>query len=74
MGAVVGFEIDDISHEPDGGWSVLVVGHANEIRELAVLERVRELPLETWAPGKRDCFVSIPTEHVTGRAFGGVPT
>jgi nitroimidazol reductase NimA-like FMN-containing flavoprotein (pyridoxamine 5'-phosphate oxidase superfamily) len=73
MGAVVGFEVDDTTDDPAGGWSVLVVGHASEIRNLAVLERVRELPLETWAPGQRDRFVSIPTEHVSGRAFGRLP-
>jgi nitroimidazol reductase NimA-like FMN-containing flavoprotein (pyridoxamine 5'-phosphate oxidase superfamily) len=74
IGAVVGFEVDDMSDDHARGWSVLVVGHATEIRDLAELRRVRKLPLETWVPGKRDRFVSIPTEHISGRAFGRMPT
>jgi nitroimidazol reductase NimA-like FMN-containing flavoprotein (pyridoxamine 5'-phosphate oxidase superfamily) len=70
MGAVVGFEVDDVYDERRGGWSVLIVGHATEIRDAATLEIVRRLPLESWAPGERDLFVSIPTEHISGRAFG----
>jgi uncharacterized protein len=72
MGSVVGFEVDDVYDDRRGGWSVLIVGHATEIRDAATLEVVRRLPLETWAPGKRDLFVSIPTEHISGRAFGPV--
>jgi len=74
MGAVVGFEVDDMSDDHSGGWSVLVVGHAVEIRDLEELQRVRKLPLETWAPGQRDRFVNIATENVSGRAFGRTPT
>ena len=74
MGAVVGFEVDDMSDDHSGGWSVLVVGHAIEIRDLEELQRVRDLPLETWAPGQRDRFVNIATENVSGRAFCRTPT
>jgi nitroimidazol reductase NimA-like FMN-containing flavoprotein (pyridoxamine 5'-phosphate oxidase superfamily) len=74
MGSVVGFEVDAVSDDHSGGWSVLVVGHATEIRDTATLEAVRRLPLEAWAPGTRDLFVRIPTEHITGRAFGPVDT
>jgi uncharacterized protein len=70
MGVRVAFEVDRANGATDG-WSVLVVGHAAEIREAAVLEQVRRLPLEAWAPGTRDHYVRIPAEHVSGRAFGG---
>jgi len=70
MGSVVGFEVDDAVDDLSGGWSVLVVGHATEIRDVATLERVRQLPLRTWAAGERDHFVRIPTKHISGRAFG----
>jgi uncharacterized protein len=69
MGVRVGFEIDG-ANGPTSGWSVLVVGSASEIRDAASLERVRRLPLESWAPGARDHFVRIPAEQVSGRAFG----
>ncbi len=70
MGSVVGFEVDAVTEDHSGGWSVLVVGHATEIRDAATLEAARRLPLQAWAPGTRDLFVRIPTEHISGRAFG----
>jgi len=73
LGAVVGFEVDDTNQDRSAGWSVLVVGHANEIRDDATLGRARGLRLEAWAPGDHDHFVMIPTEHVSGRAFGPSP-
>ena len=73
MGLLVGFEIDGATNDHRAGWSVLVVGHSSKIREPAPLEQVRRLPLEPWAPGTRDHFVKIRTEHVSGRAFGPTP-
>lgn len=73
MGAVVGFEIDGSDADHTSGWSVLVVGHAREIRDDATLERVRRLPLNSWSPDHRDHFVEIPIEHVSGRAYGRFP-
>jgi uncharacterized protein len=73
IGAVVGFEIDSTDPHHASGWSVLVVGHAREIRDDATLERLRRLPLESWIADHRDHFVEIPIEHVSGRAFGQVP-
>jgi nitroimidazol reductase NimA-like FMN-containing flavoprotein (pyridoxamine 5'-phosphate oxidase superfamily) len=72
MGTVVGFEVDDAAEDLSGGWSVLVVGHASEIRDLETLEHVRELALASWAPGERDFFVRISTEQISGRAFGSI--
>jgi nitroimidazol reductase NimA-like FMN-containing flavoprotein (pyridoxamine 5'-phosphate oxidase superfamily) len=73
VGAVVGFEIDDVSPDRAAGWSVLVVGNAVEIRDDTGLRLVRGLPLTSWAPGTRDRFVRIPTDHMSGRAFGPLP-
>ena len=73
MGAVVGFEIDSMAPDHASGWSVLVVGHAHEVRDDATLERLRRLPLASWGPDHRDHFVEIPIERVSGRAFGPVP-
>jgi nitroimidazol reductase NimA-like FMN-containing flavoprotein (pyridoxamine 5'-phosphate oxidase superfamily) len=74
MGTVVGFEIDDAAEDLSAGWSALVVGHASEIRDDETLEVVRHLALASWAPGERDYFVRISTEHVSGRAFGSTPS
>ncbi len=73
MGAVVGFEIDSTDAAHTTGWSVLVIGHAHEIRDDATLERVQRLRLESWSPDHRDHFVEIPIEHLSGRAFGPLP-
>ena len=73
MGAVVGFEIDSTASDHESGWSVLVVGHASEVRDETKLERLRRVSLESWAPDHRDHFVEIPIERVSGRAFGQVP-
>lgn len=65
----VAFEVDEIDTEAQAGWSVQVHGFGRDIAD-AVDEdsvRLRQLPLASWAPGRRqDWFKIIPTE-VTGR-------
>jgi nitroimidazol reductase NimA-like FMN-containing flavoprotein (pyridoxamine 5'-phosphate oxidase superfamily) len=67
---IVAFEIDEATADGSSGWSVLVVGHAAQIRQPAMLGRARALGLQTWAPGERDYFVKISTERLSGRAYG----
>ena len=66
-GTVVAFEVDYVDEETRSGWSVLVVGRANECSDPAVLERARGLGIVAWAPGTRDRLVRIHPEMVTGR-------
>jgi uncharacterized protein len=73
MGTVVGFEVDGTDTDHTAGWSVLVIGHAREIRHKSVLARVRALPLESWAPDSREHFVQISNEEISGGAFGPLP-
>ena len=73
VNSVVGFEVDRVDSDHTHGWSVLVFGHATEIRDHATLDRVHALPLASWASGEGDHFINIPTEQVTGRAFGPPP-
>ncbi len=73
MDGVVGFEVDHVDSDHTHGWSVLVFGHATEIRDHATLDHVHTLALESWASGEGDHFINIPTERVTGRAFGSPP-
>ena len=65
--AVVAFEADDIDREYQRGWSVVVVGHAREVTEPRLRERLAELPLRPWAPGVRDHIILIPIEVIYGR-------
>ena len=61
------FEIDHVETECDGGWSVDVVGTAEEIVHPRELARAEALGLPCWAGEVRDRYVRIRTEHVTGR-------
>jgi nitroimidazol reductase NimA-like FMN-containing flavoprotein (pyridoxamine 5'-phosphate oxidase superfamily) len=69
VGMVVAFEADHYGAETDRwGWSVLVRGVAEEITESADLERVRSLPLESWAfDGSADRYLKIAPTLISGR-------
>jgi uncharacterized protein len=59
-----------VAFEVDGavpGWSVLVRGHAEEIRDLQQKQRARNLLGDDWPAGERDELVRIRAEQVTGR-------
>ncbi len=55
---------DAIYHE---GWSVLVVGQAYHVHDPQEIDRLSATRLTAWAGAKRDCFVKIALEEVTGR-------
>ena len=60
----VAFEVDDA----DGGWSVLVVGHAHEVRSPSPAMTRLEARLDgLWPPGERERVVRIEIEKVSGR-------
>jgi nitroimidazol reductase NimA-like FMN-containing flavoprotein (pyridoxamine 5'-phosphate oxidase superfamily) len=61
------FEIDHVETERHGGWSVDVVGTAEEIVHPRELARAEALGLPCWAGEVRDRYVRIRTEQVTGR-------
>ena len=63
----VAFEVDQTQPFSHEGWSVLVVGHAEEVRDRAELAVVARLALRPWAEGVRDQVVRIRAEKVTGR-------
>jgi nitroimidazol reductase NimA-like FMN-containing flavoprotein (pyridoxamine 5'-phosphate oxidase superfamily) len=65
--SVVAFEVDDFDSLYHDGWSVLVVGIADELRDPELVERAKSLPLVPWAEGARDHVVAIRPEFVSGR-------
>jgi nitroimidazol reductase NimA-like FMN-containing flavoprotein (pyridoxamine 5'-phosphate oxidase superfamily) len=65
--AVVAFEVDEVDPLYHEGWSVLVVGMADELTDPDLLERARRMPLEPWAPGDRPFLVRIGLDYVSGR-------
>lgn len=62
---VVAFEVDHIDHARCAGWSILVVGVAEEIDsdEAADLD----IDVTPWASGERSHTIRIHPEIVTGR-------
>ncbi len=66
-GGRVAFEIDGSDAATRTGWSVLVRGEAVEVTNPAELARLRELPLNPWAPGAKSRYVRILPAALTGR-------
>jgi uncharacterized protein len=67
QGSRVCFEVDRADAAAHVGWSVIVRGEITEVTDQAELERLRELPLQVWAPGVRDRYVRILPAVLTGR-------
>jgi len=65
--AVVAFEADELDAELRVGWSVTVVGHASRIVDVGELVEVSGIWLQPWVDGRREHFIRIRTERVTGR-------
>jgi nitroimidazol reductase NimA-like FMN-containing flavoprotein (pyridoxamine 5'-phosphate oxidase superfamily) len=62
----VAFEVDDAAE-----WSVLVVGHARELRASSdVVDELRERLDAFWPDGERRHLVAIAIEKITGRRRG----
>ncbi len=61
------FEIDSYDLATHTGWSVNVVGAAEEIEDPAELARAEGLELHPWAGELRDRYVRIHTGEVSGR-------
>lgn len=64
---VVGFETDELDPDLRTGWSVTVVGHAEPITDAGELVELSGLFLQPWDEARRDYFVRIRTEKLTGR-------
>jgi nitroimidazol reductase NimA-like FMN-containing flavoprotein (pyridoxamine 5'-phosphate oxidase superfamily) len=65
--AMVAFEADELDPDLRTGWSVTVVGHAALITDVSELLDVSGIWLQPWVGGRRDHFVRIEAEKLTGR-------
>ena len=63
LGTKVAFEVDGAAP----GWSVLIRGHAEEIRDHDTQVHARTLLGHDWPAGERDHLVRIRTEQITRR-------
>jgi nitroimidazol reductase NimA-like FMN-containing flavoprotein (pyridoxamine 5'-phosphate oxidase superfamily) len=64
---LVAFEADDFDARARTGWSVLVKGRAEEIRDPAALRQLRAMALEPWAAGEHPHWIRIVPFEITGR-------
>ncbi|GAA2899292.1 pyridoxamine 5'-phosphate oxidase family protein [Streptosporangium fragile] len=64
---VAAFESDDFDPRTHAGWSVTAVGRTRAAHDPAEIARLSALPLAAWMPGKRDHFIVLSTERLSGR-------
>lgn len=65
--SVLAFEVDEIDPISHTGWSVVIVGKARLVTDVAELVALSDPLHRPWAPGKRDQVVCVDMEQVTGR-------
>ena len=70
--SVVAFQADQLDYVTHTGWSVTIVGTAQEVSDPAEVARLQEGGLVSWAPGERKHFVRIKPGVITGRRLRGV--
>jgi uncharacterized protein len=65
----VAFEVDAVDESTRSGWSVLVTGVGYDVTDTLddISERVRAFPVDTWAPGRKACWIRIEPAAITGR-------
>lgn len=66
-GAVVAFEVDDYQLADHTGWSVLAVGRAEVVNDLAMTFKVLGARVEPLAGGQRSSIVRIEPTFLSGR-------
>lgn len=68
-GAAVALEADGVDQETGLAWSVVVKGSADVVTGNEHLMETTQLYLFPWQAGKKDAFVRITPDSVTGRRF-----
>src|SRR3954452_20793958 len=68
-GDAVAVEADELDDRLSSGWSVVVLGRAEQVEDPAEIASLfRRMP-EPWAPGSRPVLVRVRPAQVTGRRF-----
>ena len=65
----IALEVDAFDFEAREGWSVLLVGRAEEVAGKA-LTQARQLPLAPWSVGEKARWFRLTPTRVSGRAIG----
>ncbi len=67
QGGPVAFEIDATDSATRTGWSVIVTGWARAVTEPAALERLGRIGLRSWTEHRKDHWIAVHPERVSGR-------
>jgi nitroimidazol reductase NimA-like FMN-containing flavoprotein (pyridoxamine 5'-phosphate oxidase superfamily) len=71
--AVVAFEVDDYDVFGHTGWSVNVIGIAQEVTDPDELDAIRHLHLPHWAGGEAHHVMRISLDVISGRRIVHAP-
>lgn len=69
VGTPVALEADGVDTATGQAWSVVVRGRAHSVTELHDVLETAELPLHPWHDGRKDRFIRITPDVVSGRRF-----
>ena len=73
IGKNAAFEIDEVDHTRQTGWSVVAVGMLEEV-EPADVERLRTAWVpQPWAGGQRNLYLRLRWREISGRRLRGAP-
>jgi len=61
------FETDGVDPERRTGWSVIVQGPVEEVKNAADIHRLERLGLSPWAPGELPHWIRLRAAVVSGR-------
>ncbi|HVV36150.1 MAG TPA: pyridoxamine 5'-phosphate oxidase family protein [Acidimicrobiales bacterium] len=69
----VGFEIDGVNATNDEGWSVMIVGKAEEIADETTVAQLIEQRLVPWRKSGSERWLRLVPTKVTGRRIRATP-
>jgi uncharacterized protein len=64
---IAAFQIDDVEPDLSKGWSVMAVGHVEEVEDEPRLSRLRQLDLPSRQHGRNDHYLAVDLEVLSGR-------
>ena len=66
------FEIDGVEPAGETGWSVIVIGVAEEVKHAPDVQRLEQMGLQPLAPGSKPHLIRIRANVVSGRRIAFV--
>lgn len=70
VGQPVEFEVDELDHEGERGWSVVVQAEATAVTDPDEMMRLRRSAPQPWAEGQRNLLIRLHPQRMTGRIVG----